>query len=88
MLAHQEKLRICGYKVFGVTILWNSILTQISNQLQIPHYFWFMMSGGICDIMQAFIDYGISVIYVLNWEKPTVCWTCSYIVRMKYFLSK
>mmetsp|Transcript_3247 Transcript_3247/g.4632 ORF Transcript_3247/g.4632 Transcript_3247/m.4632 type:complete len:162 (+) Transcript_3247:51-536(+) len=62
MLAHQEKLKICGHKI--------------------PHYFWFMLSGGICDILQAFIDYAISIVYVLKWEKPTVCWTCSYIMSI------
>jgi hypothetical protein len=54
------------YKIFGY---------------KIPHYFWFMLSGAICDIFQALIDYTISILYIWKWEKPTFCWTCSYIVR-------
>jgi putative flippase GtrA len=49
---------------------------------RIPHYFWFVLSGGLCDIIQAFIDYGISLIYYLEWEKATVCWTVSYILSI------
>lgn len=49
---------------------------------KVPQYFWFVLSGGICDILQAFIDYGISLIYVLEWERATVCWTLSYIISI------
>ena len=48
----------------------------------VPLYFWFVLSGGICDIIQAFIDYGISLVYVSTWEKATVCWTLSYILSI------
>ena len=57
-LAHQDKCRICGYKV--------------------PLYFWFVLSGALCDIVQALIDYGVSQIYTLDYYRPTVCWTVSY----------
>jgi len=62
MLAHQEKAKICGYKV--------------------PLYFWFVLSGALCDVVQACIDYGISIIYISKWEKATVCWTASYILSI------
>ena len=62
MLAHQEKAKICGYKV--------------------PQYFWFVLSGALCDVIQAFIDYGISLVYTSNFEKATVCWTLSYIISI------
>lgn len=38
--------------------------------------------GGICDIVQALIDYGISLIYKSEWERATVCWTISYILSI------
>lgn len=62
MLGHQEKAKICGYKI--------------------PLYFWFVLSGGLCDIVQAFLDYGISIIYIIEFEKATVCWTLSYILSI------
>lgn len=49
---------------------------------RIPHYFWFALSGGLCDIAQAFIDYGVSQVYVWEEYKPTVCWTVSYILSI------
>jgi hypothetical protein len=62
MLSHQEKCKICGYKV--------------------PLYFWFVVSGAACDIVQAIIDYLISLVYFLPVEKETVCWTLSYIISI------
>lgn len=55
------------YKIFGY---------------RIPTYFWFVVSGAICDIIQACIDYMISLVYFLEWEKTTVCWTLSYILSI------
>lgn len=49
---------------------------------KVPLYFWFVLSGGICDIFQALIDYMISIIYVSTWERTTVCWTLSYIISI------
>eukprot|EP01038_Epipyxis_sp_PR26KG_P010903 gene10903-14635_t len=49
---------------------------------KIPQYGWFVLSGSICDIIQAGIDYLISIIYVLEWEHTTVCWTGSYIISI------
>ena len=45
---------------------------------RIPHYFWFALSGALCDIVQGFVDYGIYLIYPFEFEKTTVCWTASY----------
>ena len=45
---------------------------------QVPQYFWFVISGGLCDIIQAFIDYLVFLVYVWEWERATVCWTVSY----------
>jgi hypothetical protein len=39
-------------------------------------------AGGICDIIQAMIDYGISLLYQSKWEKETVCWTLGYILSI------
>mmetsp|Transcript_43340 Transcript_43340/g.86108 ORF Transcript_43340/g.86108 Transcript_43340/m.86108 type:complete len:153 (+) Transcript_43340:80-538(+) len=49
---------------------------------KVPQYFWFVLSGGLCDIAQALIDYVISIVYISNWEKVTVCWTLSYIMSI------
>jgi len=49
---------------------------------KMPQYFWFVVSGGICDVVQAFLDYGVSIIYTSNYEKVTVCWTVSYILSI------
>lgn len=50
---------------------------------KIPTYFWFVLSGGICDIIQACIDYFISITYPVGWpERTTVCWTLSYIMSI------
>lgn len=45
---------------------------------RIPNYFWFVVSGTLCDVVQALIDYFVAYLYVYSWEKPTVCWTVSY----------
>ena len=45
---------------------------------RIPHYFWFALSGALCDVVQGFVDYGIYLIYPFEFEKTTVCWTVSY----------
>lgn len=48
----------------------------------VPQYFWFMLSGALCDMVQACLYYLVSVLYVSTWEKPTVCWTVSYILSI------
>lgn len=45
---------------------------------KVPQYFFFLISGALCDVVQWFIDYGIYVTYPFEWEKSTVCWTVSY----------
>ena len=45
---------------------------------RVPLYFWFMLSGAICDIIQALVDYCIYITYPFEWEKTTICWTVSY----------
>ena len=49
---------------------------------RVPQYFWFVLSGALCDIVQAVIDYAISLIYTSNFERATVCWTLSYIISI------
>jgi hypothetical protein len=49
---------------------------------KIPKYFWFVLSGSLCDCCQALIDYLISIIYAYEWEKATICWTLSYTVSI------
>lgn len=70
------------------------LLIQLSNMLahqekfkcfghRIPHYFWFMLSGAICDIAQALIDYFIYKLYVFDeYGRATVCWTLSYSISI------
>lgn len=43
-----------------------------------PQYFWFVISGALCDVIQAILDYMVYNIYVSEWERSTVCWTISY----------
>ena len=45
---------------------------------KMPQYFWFVVSGIICDTIQAILDYLIHLVYTFQWEKATVCWTLSY----------
>lgn len=47
-----------------------------------PLYFWFVISGFFCDVIQALLDYLISIVYTLKWERITVCWTVSYILSI------
>lgn len=49
---------------------------------KIPTYFWFVVSGTICDILQAVIDYIISLLYIWEVERATVCWTLSYTISI------
>lgn len=49
---------------------------------KLPQYFWFVVSGAICDFAQAMLDYFISLIYMFEWEKATVCWTLSYVLSI------
>lgn len=49
---------------------------------QVPQYFWFVISGALCDIVQALIDYMVYQIYVFDWERATVCWTVSYTLSI------
>lgn len=49
---------------------------------RLPQYFWFVISGAICDVIQALLDYLISLLYIFEWEKSTICWTVSYILSI------
>lgn len=49
---------------------------------RVPQYGWFMLSGAICDVVQALVDYGIYLIYPFEWERTTVCWTVSYTITI------
>jgi hypothetical protein len=49
---------------------------------KVPLYFWFVLSGAICDIIQAFLDYLIYLVYVFEWERATICWTLSYTLSI------
>ncbi len=49
---------------------------------KLPTYFWFVVSGAICDTLQALLDYFVSIIYPWEWEKATVCWTTSYVLSI------
>lgn len=49
---------------------------------KIPTYFWFVLSGSLCDCFQALIDFILSIIYVYEWEKATICWTLSYTISI------
>ena len=49
---------------------------------KVPHYCWFVLSGGMCDIVQALIDYAIYFLYIFEWERTTVCWTLSYTISI------
>jgi hypothetical protein len=49
---------------------------------KIPLYFWFVLSGSLCDVLQAFIDYGVSLVYPFEFERATVCWTVSYAISI------
>lgn len=49
---------------------------------KLPTFLWFQISGFICDVIQAYLDYFISIIYLFSWEKVTVCWTLSYIMSI------
>jgi len=49
---------------------------------KVPLYPLFMVSGALCDVCQAFIDYLISMVYTLEWGKTTVCWTLSYTLSI------
>jgi len=49
---------------------------------KIHTYFWFVLSGTICDVFQALIDYVISLLYVWEVERATVCWTLSYTISV------
>jgi hypothetical protein len=41
-----------------------------------------MLSGALCDVVQAFIDYSVYHIYYIEWEKATVCWGISYTLSI------
>lgn len=49
---------------------------------KIPLYPLFMVSGAICDVFQALIDYLISKVYTYEWGRTTVCWTLSYTLSI------
>ncbi|RYH23717.1 hypothetical protein EON65_17495 [archaeon] len=64
-----------------MTLLAHQEKAQICGY-RLPQYFWFVISGALCDTFQACVDYLISLIYVFEWEKVTVCWTLSYILSI------
>jgi hypothetical protein len=49
---------------------------------KVPLYFWFVVSGAICDVIQALLDYLIYLVYVFEWERATICWTLSYALSI------
>ena len=49
---------------------------------KVPLYPLFMVSGALCDVFQALIDYFISTIYTFEFAKTTVCWTLSYTLSI------
>lgn len=49
---------------------------------KIHNYFWFMLSGFLCDLVQALIDYAVYLLYWLPYERETVCWTVSYTLSI------
>ena len=50
---------------------------------RMPHYFWFVLSGIICDSIQAMIDYCIYLIYPTTLGfRETVCWGGSYTISI------
>ena len=49
---------------------------------KIPQYFYFLVSGALCDMVQFFIDICIWQVYVIEFERATVCWTLSYILSI------
>ena len=49
---------------------------------KVPQYFWFVLSGALCDIIQAGMDFCIYQIYTYEWERATVCWTLSYTLSI------
>ena len=50
---------------------------------RIPHYFWFMMSGALCDIIQAFVDFFIyNMLPDTAPHRATICWTVSYTISI------
>ena len=49
---------------------------------KVPLYPLFMVSGALCDVCQALIDFLISKVYTLEWGKTTVCWTLSYTLSI------
>lgn len=68
---------------------YNSSICMLSHQEKciicghrVPQYFWFMLSGALCDVIQAIIDYFLYSIYTFPWERATVCWTLSYIASI------
>ena len=49
---------------------------------KVPLYPLFMVSGAVCDVFQALIDYFISKVYTLDYGRTTVCWTLSYTLSI------
>lgn len=49
---------------------------------KVPQYAWFVLSGALCDVVQALIDYLVYLVYTLEWERATVCWTTSYTLSI------
>ena len=41
-----------------------------------------MLSGALCDVFQAIIDYFVYVMYTFEYERATVCWTISYTLSI------
>ena len=52
---------------------------------KIPQYPLFMLSGAICDVFQAFIDYGIYLLMKsegIEEARTTISWTLSYTISI------
>jgi len=55
---------------------------QLLGFEKVPQYAWFVLSGALCDVVQALIDYLVFLVYTLEWERATVCWTASYTLSI------
>lgn len=45
-----------------------------------PRFLWFVLSGGLCDVIQFFID--LVLFYVLHIKDTTVCWVLGYAISI------
>lgn len=49
---------------------------------KVPLYFFFVLSGALCDIVQAVVYLVLYNIYPDVSERATVCWTASYTISV------